>query len=44
MTASWSTIDCDVHVNVPSLQANLDMGVRYKMMKPFDVKSMIWNP
>ena len=30
--------------NVPSLQANLDLGVRYKMMKPFDVKSMIWNP
>jgi NitT/TauT family transport system substrate-binding protein len=30
--------------NVPSLQANLDLGVKYKMMKPFDVKSMIWNP
>ena len=23
MTASWSTIDCDVHVNVPSMQALL---------------------
>jgi len=30
--------------NPTSLQANLDLGVRYKMMKPFDVKSMIWNP
>jgi NitT/TauT family transport system substrate-binding protein len=30
--------------NVPSLQANLDLGVKYKMMKPFDAKSMIWNP
>ena len=30
--------------NVPSLQANLDLAVRHKMMKPFDVKSMIWNP
>jgi len=29
--------------NVPSLQANLDLAVRYKMMKPFDVKSMIWG-
>jgi NitT/TauT family transport system substrate-binding protein len=28
--------------NLPSLQANLDLAVRYKMMKPFDVKSMIW--
>jgi len=30
--------------NVPSLQANLDLAVRHKMMKPFDVKSMIFNP
>jgi NitT/TauT family transport system substrate-binding protein len=30
--------------NVPSLQANLDLAVRHKMIKPFDVKSMIWNP
>jgi NitT/TauT family transport system substrate-binding protein len=30
--------------NVPSLQQNLDMAVRYKMSKPFDVKSMIWKP
>ena len=30
--------------NPASLQANLDLGVRYKMMKPFDVKTMIWNP
>jgi NitT/TauT family transport system substrate-binding protein len=30
--------------NVPSLQQNLDMAVRYKMSKPFDVKTMIWKP
>ena len=29
---------------VPSLQENLDMAVRYKMSKPFDVKTMIWKP
>jgi hypothetical protein len=23
VTAPWSTIDCDVHVNVPSMQALL---------------------
>jgi len=30
--------------NVQSLQQNLDMAVRYKMSKPFDVKTMIWKP
>ena len=30
--------------NVPSLQQNLDMAVRYKMSKAFDVKTMIWKP
>ncbi len=30
--------------NVASLQQNLDMAVRYKMSKPFDVKTMIWTP
>jgi len=30
--------------NVPSLQANLDLAVRHKMMKAFDVKTMIFNP
>lgn len=30
--------------DVPSLQQNLDMAVRYKMSKPFDVKTMIWKP
>jgi NitT/TauT family transport system substrate-binding protein len=32
------------HFNVASLQQNLDMAVRYKMSKPFDVRTMIWNP
>lgn len=30
--------------NVASLQQNLDMAVRYKMSKPFDVNTMIWKP
>ncbi|MFZ2066861.1 MAG: hypothetical protein WAV27_12845, partial [Xanthobacteraceae bacterium] len=31
--------------NVPSLQANLELAVKYKMIaKPFDVTSMIWKP
>ena len=31
--------------NIPSLQQNLELAVKYKMIsKPFDVKTMIWNP
>ncbi len=31
--------------NVPSLQANLGLAVKYKMIaKPFDVNTMIWKP
>ena len=30
--------------NVESLKKNLDLAVRYKMVKPFDVNSMIWKP
>lgn len=30
--------------NVASLQENLDLAVRYKMSKPFDVRTMIWKP
>ncbi len=30
--------------NVASLRANLDLAVRHKVVKPFDVNSMIWKP
>ncbi len=31
--------------NIPSLQANLELAVKYKMIsKPFDVNTMIWKP
>ncbi len=31
--------------NVPSLQANLELAVKYKMIaKPFDITTMIWKP
>jgi NitT/TauT family transport system substrate-binding protein len=31
--------------NIPSLQANLELAMKYKMVaKPFDVTTMIWNP
>jgi NitT/TauT family transport system substrate-binding protein len=31
--------------NIPSLQANIDLAVKYKLIgKPFDVKTMIWTP
>ena len=30
--------------NVPSLQANLDLAVRQKLVKPFDLNTMIFRP
>jgi hypothetical protein len=30
--------------NVSTLQANLDILVRQKLTKPFDVNAMIWKP
>lgn len=30
--------------NVPSLKANLDIAVKHKMIKPFDVNTMIFKP
>ena len=30
--------------NVPSLQANLALAVKHKMIKSFDVNTMIWKP
>jgi NitT/TauT family transport system substrate-binding protein len=31
--------------DIPSLQANIELGVKYKMIsKSFDVKTMIWKP
>jgi NitT/TauT family transport system substrate-binding protein len=30
--------------NVPSLKANLDIAVRQKLAKPFDLDGMIWKP
>jgi NitT/TauT family transport system substrate-binding protein len=30
--------------NVPSLKANLDIAVKHKMIKPFDINTMIFKP
>ena len=30
--------------NVPSLKANLDIAVRQKLAKPFDLETMLWKP
>jgi NitT/TauT family transport system substrate-binding protein len=30
--------------NVASLRANLDMAVRHRLVKPFDVDGMLWKP
>lgn len=31
-------------LNVPSLKANLDIAVKHKMIKPFDIDTMIYKP
>jgi hypothetical protein len=30
--------------NVPSIAANLEIAVRQKVVKPFDVNIMFWKP
>jgi NitT/TauT family transport system substrate-binding protein len=30
--------------NVESLRANLDLAARHNLVKPFDVRTMIWQP
>jgi ABC-type nitrate/sulfonate/bicarbonate transport system substrate-binding protein len=30
--------------NVPSLAQNLELAVRHKVVKPFDVNTMLWRP
>jgi len=36
--------DFTTEFNIPSLRANLDLAVQHKVVKPFDVNTMIWKP
>ena len=44
VAAAMTLPDFTTQWNVNSLQANLDLAVKYKMAKHFDVKTMIWKP
>jgi ABC-type nitrate/sulfonate/bicarbonate transport system substrate-binding protein len=36
--------DYITELNVPSLKANLDLAVKHKVAKGFDINRMIWKP
>jgi ABC-type nitrate/sulfonate/bicarbonate transport system substrate-binding protein len=36
--------DFTTEFNVPSLKANLDLAVKHKMVKGFDINTMMWTP
>lgn len=44
MVASVNLPEFSTEFNVASLRANLDLAVKYKLVKPHDVNSMIWKP
>ena len=44
VVAAMTLPDFTTQWNVKSLQQNLDLAVKYKMAKKFDVGIMIWKP
>jgi hypothetical protein len=36
--------DFSTDFNVPTLKANLDLAVAQRLVKPFDVETMVWKP
>jgi NitT/TauT family transport system substrate-binding protein len=44
VAAAMTLPDFTTQWNVKSLQDNLDLAVKYKMAKKFDVNTMIWKP
>lgn len=44
IAAAMTLPDFTTQWNVKSLQDNLDLAVKYKMAKKFDVNTMIWKP
>jgi hypothetical protein len=44
VAAAMTLPDFTTQWNVKSLQDNLDLAVKYKMAKKFDVSTMIWKP
>jgi NitT/TauT family transport system substrate-binding protein len=44
VVAAMTLPDFTTQMNVPSLKENLDLAVRYKMVKSFDINTMVWKP
>jgi len=44
VVAAMNLPEYTTEFNVPSLRANLDIAVRQKLAKPFDLDAMIWKP
>jgi ABC-type nitrate/sulfonate/bicarbonate transport system substrate-binding protein len=44
VVAAMNLPEFTTEFNVPSLQANLDIALRQKLAKPFDLGAMIWKP
>ena len=44
VVAAMNLPEYTTEFNVPSLKANLDIAVRQKLAKPFDLDVMIWKP
>lgn len=44
VVAAMNLPEYTTEFNVPSLKANLDIAVRQKLAKPFDIDAMIWKP
>jgi NitT/TauT family transport system substrate-binding protein len=44
VVAAMNLPEYTAEYNVPSLKANLDIAVRQKLAKPFDLDAMIWKP
>jgi NitT/TauT family transport system substrate-binding protein len=44
VVAEMNLPDFSVAFSVPSLKANLDLAVGQRLVKPFDVETMVWKP
>jgi NitT/TauT family transport system substrate-binding protein len=44
LVAEMNLPDFSTDFNLPSLKANMDLAVSQKLVKPFDVETMVWKP
>jgi NitT/TauT family transport system substrate-binding protein len=44
LVAEMALPDFSTEFNLASLRANMELAVRQKLVKPFDVETMVWNP